>query len=257
MTKSILITGASAGIGLHLAIEFAERGYTLALAARRDENLLALKAQLAQSHPAARVEIAVLDVNQLDSVAAVVEHFAALLGGLDIIVANAGIGDGGGPIGTGGFRRDAAVMQTNVLGAMATIDAALALFRRQKRGQIVVISSVASARGLPGAGSYSASKAAIAVYADSARAELHRTAIKVTTLYPGYIDTAINRRMKSRPFLITVADGAKRIADLIERGVQEATVPGFPWKIVMALMRLLPTFVLAKQDPFAEKHKAQ
>lgn len=250
MTQTILITGASSGIGLYLAREFARRGHHLALAARRVESLSQLQAELLAEHPGLKVEVRALDVNQLHTVAPVIADFAAVMGGLDVVVANAGIGDGGGPIGTGGFARDAAVIQTNVLGAMATIDAAVALFRKQQRGQVVVISSVAAARGLPGAASYSASKAAIAVYADTARSELHGSGIRVTTLYPGYIDTPINQRMRSRPFLITTEDGARRIADLIERQVQEAAVPGFPWGAVMALLRRLPTALVAKQNPF-------
>ncbi len=251
MSKTILITGASAGIGYHLAKAFARRGYHLALAARRLEPLAALKAEIQQAHPELKVEIATLDVAQLDTVAPVVEAFAAQFGGLDIVVANAGVGDGGGMIGTGGFARDAAVIQINVLGAMATLDAAIAVFRRQKRGQVVAVASVAAARGLPGAGAYSTSKAAIAMYADTARSELHGSGISVTTLYPGYIDTDMNRRMKSRPFLITVEDGAERIAKLIERRVQESAVPGFPWGWVMRLLRALPTSLIAKQNPFA------
>lgn len=252
MTKTILITGASAGIGQQLALAFARRGYQLALAARRLESLEALKAQIMQAHPQVRVEIAALDVTQLDTVAPTLQQLANTMGGLDIVVANAGVGDGGGPVGTGDFARDAAVIHTNVLGAMATIDAAVAIFRKQKRGQVVAISSVAAARGVPGAASYSASKAAIAVYADAARSELHGSGIKVTTLYPGYIDTAMNQRMKSRPFLVTVEDGAERVAKLIERGVQEAAVPGWPWGLVMWLLRKLPTSLIAKQNPFAE-----
>ena len=252
MTKTILITGASTGIGKHLALAFARRGYHLALAARRLESLETLKAEIAQAHPAVRVEIAALDVNVLDSIAPCIADLAARFGGLDILVANAGIGDGGGLIGTGGFARDAAVIQTNVLGAMATIDAGVAIFRQQKRGQVVAVASVAAARGVPGAAAYCTSKAAIAMYADTARAELHRTPIKVTTLFPGYIDTEMNNKMKSRPFLVTVQDGAERIARLIEGGAQEAAVPGWPWGFVMWLLRRLPTSVIAKQAPFAD-----
>lgn len=250
MTKTILITGASAGIGEQLALAFARRGYQLALAARRLEALQALKARIAAAHPAVRVEIAALDVTQLDTVAPTIRQFEQSLGRLDVVVANAGIGDGGGMVGTGGFAQDAAVIQTNVLGAMATMDAAIATFRRQQGGQVVALASVAAARGVPGAASYCASKAAIAVYADAARAELHGSGITVTTLFPGYIDTAMNSKMKSRPFLITVEDGGERIARLIERGVQEAAVPGFPWAFAMWLLRRLPTFVIAKQRPF-------
>ena len=249
MSRRILITGASSGIGKHLALEFAARGDRLALAARRVDSLQALKQEILARHPQAQVELRALDVQALDTVAPLIEELAATLGGLDIIIANAGIGDGGGLIGSGGFDRDAAIIQTNVLGAMATIDAAVALFRRQQHGHVVAIASVAAARGLPGAGSYSASKAAIAVYADSARNELHGSKVHVTTLYPGFIDTPINQRLASRPFVITVEKGARLIAGLIERRVQEAAVPGFPWAFVMWLMRRLPASVLAKQNP--------
>lgn len=249
MPSRILITGASSGIGRHLARQFAARGHELALAARRLDSLEALRAEILAAHPQARVELRALDVQQLDAVAPAVEALSMALGGLDIVVANAGIGDGGGSIGSGGFARDAAVIQTNVLGAMATIDAAVALFRRQGHGQVVAIASVAAARGLPGAGSYSASKAAIAVYADSARNELHGTGIRVTTLYPGFIDTPINQQLKRRPFVIPVEKGARLIADLIERRVQEAAVPGFPWAFVMWLMRRMPAALVAKQNP--------
>jgi short-subunit dehydrogenase len=129
---------------------------------------------------------------------------------------------------------------------MATMDAAVALFRRQNRGRIVVISSVAAFRGMPGAASYCASKAAIAVYADALRAELYGTPVGVTTLFPGYIDTPINQNMKSRPFLVTVDKGARIVADLIERGVQTSTVPVYPWNLVGRLLRILPTSALAK-----------
>ena len=100
MRKTILITGASAGIGHALALAFARRGYHLALAARRLDSLQALKDQLAISHPALRVDIAALDVTQLDTVAPAIEAFAARCGEIDIIVANAGVGDGSGLIGT-------------------------------------------------------------------------------------------------------------------------------------------------------------
>jgi len=252
MPQRLLITGASTGIGEQLALAFARRGHSLALLARRVEALADLKARIAVASPGATVEIAALDVTDLDAVAPAIEAMAAKLGGLDVVVANAGIGDGGGKIGTGGFARDAKVIQTNVLGAMATLDAGIAHFRQQGHGQAVAIASVAAARGLPGAGSYSASKAAIAVYADSARAELHGTKITITTLFPGYIDTAINRRMKSRPFVIPVEEGGEQIARLIERRVQTAAVPWFPWAMAMRAMAAMPTAAIARQDPFAE-----
>ncbi len=249
MNKTAVITGASAGIGQALATQLARRGYHLALAARRVESLQALAASIKASHPELRVEVRALDVTDLDAVQATIAELAKTMGGLDLVVANAGIGESA-PIGSGRFAHDVRLMQTNVLGAMATIDAAVAIFKKQKRGQVVAISSVAAFRGLPGAGAYSASKAAIATYTEALRAELHKSPIVVTTLFPGFIDTAINQRMKKRPFLITVEKGAEVMADLIERGVQTSTVPVMPWTVVGKLMKMMPLSALARQKPF-------
>jgi NAD(P)-dependent dehydrogenase (short-subunit alcohol dehydrogenase family) len=125
----------------------------------------------------------------------------------------------------------------------------VALFRRQGGGQVVGVSSVAGVRGLPGSGSYSASKAGIAVYLDSVRAETYREPITVTTIAPGYIDTPLNQDMKSRPFLIDVEEGARATADLIERGAGYATVPRFPWTVLAPLLRVLPTSLLVRGMP--------
>jgi len=160
-SKTAFLTGASSGIGQALAPELAARGYDLVLAARRIDSLEQVKQDIAARFPQRRVEVRALDVTRYADVQSTIAAAAEENGGLDLIIANAGIGSTSA-IGHGNFDADRAVIETNVLGAMATIEAAVALFRRQNRGQIVVISSVAAFRGLPGAGSYSASKADIA-----------------------------------------------------------------------------------------------
>jgi cation diffusion facilitator CzcD-associated flavoprotein CzcO/short-subunit dehydrogenase len=240
-----LITGASSGIGQALALELAARGYDLGLAARRLDALEQLRQEIRQRHPDRRIELRRLDVTDYDHVPTAIDELATALGGLDVVIANAGVG-GSGPIGEGHAQADRAVIETNLLGAMATIDAAVALFQQQGRGQIVAISSVAAFRGLPGSASYSASKAAIATYTDALRAELYNTPIKVTTLYPGYIDTPLNEHMVRRPFLISLDKGAALIADKIERGVKTSTIPTYPWNVVSRILRILPTSQLAK-----------
>ena len=145
------------------------------------------------------------------------------------------------------------IIETNLLGAIATIDAAVALFRRQGgEGQVVGIGSVAGVRGLPGSSSYSASKAGVKTYLESVRAETLDEPIAVTTIAPGYIDTPINQDVKSRPFLIDVEKGARITADLIERRVSYATVPRFPWNVLSPLLRVLPTSLLARRAPQRE-----
>jgi NAD(P)-dependent dehydrogenase (short-subunit alcohol dehydrogenase family) len=248
VAKTVFITGASSGIGRALALELARRGYDLYLTARRLEALEEVQAEITGRDHGRRVEVRRLDVTDDRDVASAIAEAAEKLGRCDIVVANAGLGSSG-PVGEGRMERERQVIETNLIGAMATLDAAIALFRRQGGGQVVGISSVAAVRGLPGSGSYSASKAGLAVYLESVRAETHREPITVTTIAPGYIDTPINQDMKSRPFLIDVEKGARITADLIERGVGYSTVPRLPWTVFAPLLRVLPTSLLAGRMP--------
>ena len=249
MAKTVFITGASSGIGRALALELAGRGCDLFLTARRADVLEQVRTDIAAADPARRVEVRQLDVTDDVDVAAALDEAAEKLGRCDVVVANSGLGNSP-RVGEGGMERNRAIVETNLIGAMATIDAAVALFRRQGGdGQVVGISSVAGVRGLPGSASYSASKAGVRTYLESVRAETYREPITVTTIAPGYIDTPINQDMKSRPFLIDVDKGAQITADLIERGVGHAMVPRFPWTLITPLLRVLPTSWLARSVP--------
>ncbi len=242
MSKAAIITGASSGIGRALAFELARRGYALGLCARRGDVLATLRGEIEAETSGARVETAVLDVNDSAAVHEAIPELAARFGKVDLLIANAGIG-GEHFAGRDGFEIDAGIVRTNLIGAMATVDAAVKLFRASGGGQIVGVSSVAAYRGLPGHAAYSASKAGLNAYLEGVRAEVENAGIVVTTLAPGYIDTPLNRHMKSRPFLITAEDGAKRAVDLIERGVRVSAVPVFPWNAIGFVMRNLPDFV--------------
>jgi short-subunit dehydrogenase len=247
VAKTVFITGASSGIGRALALELAGRGYDLFLTARRLDALQEARAEIAAAHPARSVQIRQLDVTDDSDVTAAIGE-AAALGRCDIVVANAGLGNSG-RVGEGNVQRARAIVETNLIGAIATIDAAVALFRRQGGGQVVGISSVAGARGLPGSSSYSASKAGLSTYLDAVRAETYDEPISVTTIAPGYIDTPINRDLDSRPFLIDVEKGARAMADLIERKAGYATVPQLPWRVLAPLLRVLPTSWLVRATP--------
>jgi short-subunit dehydrogenase len=253
--KTAFITGASSGIGRALALEFARRGYDLFLTARRVDLLEQVRDEIVSMHPERRVEVRPLDVTDDGDVAKAIAEAAEKLGRCDIVVANAGLGSSG-RVGEGHIERDRLIIETNVIGAMATIDAAVAQFRRQGGGQVVGVASVAGARGLPGSGSYSASKAALMVYLDSVRAETHREPITVTTIAPGYIDTPLNQDVRSRPFLVDAERGARTMVDLIERGVGYATVPRFPWTVVAPILRVLPTSWLVRGVPDRDRDSA-
>ncbi len=245
MSRSILITGASSGIGKALAFEMADRGYSLGLAARRQELLEQVRDEILVRHPALKVAVSPLDVTDCDSVPGVIQTFARDLDGLDIVFVNAGVGLGE-KVGNGQFEKSKATLLTNLLGAAATIDAAAALFLKRGAGHIVGVSSVAAFRGMPRSAAYSASKAGLAVYLEGLRAELHGKKIDITVLYPGYIDTPLNNMLPSRPFVISVERGAALIADMIEKKVKRSTVPVFPWNLLGRLLKILPTGVIAK-----------
>ena len=242
--KSVLITGASSGLGRQMAIEFSRRGYRLALTARRLDVLRELQAEL-EKGGAPAVFVAALDVTDEACVSAVFAQARAFFGSLDIVVANAGIGHHGA-IGKLAFTKVRETVNTNVTGFMATVDAAILCFRAQGHGHLVGISSVAAFRGMPGGGVYGASKAAVSSYLQALRAETHNGPIMVTTLSPGFIDTPINRGAKSRPFVIPIEKGGKLLVDMIERKVQSATVPQWPWALVARLIAFVPTSVIAK-----------
>jgi len=236
MGNTVLITGASSGIGRALAIEFSQRGYALGLCARRLDRLENLKNEISKNKV---VEIAELDVSQFEAVREVLFKLAAKLGGTDIIIANAGVGERSFP-GEGTFNVDRKVIQINLLGAMATIDAGAEILKKQGGGQIVGISSVAGFRGLSNVPAYSASKSALSTYMEGIRNHLNKHKISVTVINPGFIDTEINSNRKFRPFLISAEKCASLTADMIEKKVLSSTVPKWPWALVSVAIKFIP-----------------
>jgi short-subunit dehydrogenase len=245
--RTMLITGASSGIGAGLALEFARRGYGLAIAARRVDRLEALAPQLLAAG-ASQVVIVPLDVADTDAIEPAVQRAAADLGRLDVIVANAGVGPLT-PTGRGKLPLMRETLNIKLVGAIATIEAALPVFRAQGCGHVVGITSVAGSKGLPGFGAYSASKAGLHRYLQALRAELSGTPLVVTELAPGFIDTDINRNKGARPFLIDVDRGAAIMARMIERQVGKRWVPVLPWTLIAQLLKILPAAVLAPRQP--------
>jgi short-subunit dehydrogenase len=243
MRKNILITGASSGLGAGMAREFARRGCHLALCARRVDRLQELKDELLTVNPAARVAIRALDVTQHDQVFEVFRDFCEELGSLDRVVVNAGIGQGA-PIGKGNFARNKDIVETNFIAALAQCEAAMEIFRAQQTGHLVVISSMSAMRGLRGGlTAYAASKAGVAALTEGIRADmLRKPAIKVSTIYPGYIRTEMNQDAPTAhtPFMIDAERGCVLLVRAIEREPAKAYVPWWPWAPVGYLMKRLP-----------------
>ena len=245
MTKTILITGASSGIGAGMAREFAQMGYNLAICARRLERLQTLKQEL-ESQFGIRVIAKTLDVTNYDQVFQVFHEFKQDFGKIDRIIVNAGVGEGR-RIGKGNFAINKATVETNFISALAQCEAAVEIFREQSSGHLVMISSMSAIRGMPKhLTAYGASKAAVAHLAEGIRAELIDTPIQVTTIFPGYIRTEINEGAKKLPFEVDEKTGSRLLAAEIEKAPIKAYVPKWPWLPLGLAMKVLPLKLVNK-----------
>ncbi len=243
--RTVLITGASSGLGEGMARLFAERGHDLALCARRLDRLEQLRDELLAAHPSRRIEVRSLDVTDHEAVFAVFHALDTELR-LDRVVVNAGLGKGA-PIGTGYFRANRQTAETNFIGALAQCEAAMEIFRARDAGHLVVISSVSARRGVRGPmTTYGATKAGVAALAEGIRSDVFDSPITVTTLYPGFIASEMTARARKTPFIVDTEKGCRAMVDAIEREGAEATVPAWPWRPIGLASRLLPLRVVRR-----------
>ncbi|KQZ76001.1 SDR family oxidoreductase [Nocardioides sp. Root151] len=247
MTKTILITGASSGLGAEMARQFGHLGYDLALCARRLEKLEELRADIIAKHPDRRVEIRQLDVTDDDQVFEVFRGFAADFGTIDRIVINAGLGKGA-PLGTGRYAANRETAMTNFVAALAQSEAAMEIFRAQDAGHFVMISSMSAMRGMPKAmTTYAATKAGVAHLAEGLRTELHGRPIKVSVIYPGFIASEMNEKAEHKsPLQVSTEKGVKAIVHAIEKEKDSACVPPLPWAPMSVVMKHAPLPVLKR-----------
>ena len=180
--KIIWITGASSGIGKALAIKFAEKGWIVAASARR-ENLLE---DLNKFNP--NIYSFPLDVTEIENCKLIANKIIEKFGGIDICVFGTGIHD---PKSEKRFNLNKIreIMEVNYFGTMNSINSIYEYFSEKKNGQISIISSVAGYRGLPAAGAYCASKAALTSYAESLNFDMQMKNVKVSLISPGFIKT--------------------------------------------------------------------
>ena len=234
----VFITGASSGIGLALAAEYARRGATLGLVARRGEALAAFR----RSHPQNSISCYSVDVRDAEALAEAAAQFIAEHGQPDIVIANAGVSRGA-VTGEGDLRTFREVMDINYFGMVATFEPFAAAMVAARRGTLVGVASVAGVRGLPGSGAYSASKAAAFAYLESLRVEMRPFGVAVVTIAPGYVRTPMTAHNPyPMPFLMDPERFAQKAADAIARKVRFAVFP-WPMRIVATLLRCLPRWL--------------
>lgn len=231
MSQRVFITGASSGIGAALARAWAARGASLGLVGRRREALESLAASLPGEHLVLVADVA--DAAQMNAAA---QSFMTRFGVPDVVVANAGVSAGTLSEEQGDLAVFERILRTNLIGMLASFQPFIREMRRAKRGQLVGISSVAGVRGLPGAGAYSASKAAASRYLESLRVELRGTGVRVTEIRPGYIRTPMTDVNPYRmPFILEADDAAQRFLRAIDRGCALATIP---WQMAIVARAL-------------------
>ena len=215
--RRALVTGATSGLGREMAVQLARRGFRVAVTGRRARELGAT-ARLVEG---AGAEALCLEGSVTDpaTVAAHAKIIRRCWGGLDWLILNAGVAHA---VDARRFdpQRCHEVFATNVGGAINWMGAVLPWMVESRSGTVAGIASLAAWRGLPRAGAYSASKAALATMLESARVDLRGTGIRIVTVFPGFIR---NRREPSaadagKPFLLDLEDGVRRILDGIESG---------------------------------------
>ncbi len=238
LPQKVIITGASSGIGEALAVCFAAQGCALGLAARSVDKLDVLAARLREDY-AVQVETLSLDVQDQASIPVAIDALIERLGGLDIIVANAGI-TGIRRSGRDPLSIDLAVFQTNLFGAIATLDVATTYFLKQGHGHLVGMSSFSAFAPIPGSAAYTASKAALTNYMNAMRLELLDKHIDVTVIHPGFINTHIAPKMDKYPFVINADVAAKEMVAAIARKQVNVIVPALPWRLAKGVLQHMP-----------------
>lgn len=263
----VFITGASSGIGEALAHEYAKRYQNkdalIGLASRRSEHLQELKNKLEAAY---KIKCAIypLDVRDDAALTAAATDFVQQYGAPNIVIASAGVSSGTLTEHAEDTAAFQAVMEINVLGMVNTFQPFIAAMRKSvdagSNAQLVGIASVAGIRGLPGAGAYSASKAATIAYLESLRVEMLHHHIAVTTIAPGYIRTPMTDiNSYKMPFLMDADIAASKFVDAIERKCRFVVIP---WQMgwVARLMRLIPPVIwdlLAKNAPHKSRTKVE
>lgn len=224
-STSIVITGASSGIGKALAIRYARPGVVLGLVARNHSRLEAVADECRRA--GATVYTATLDVRrrqELENWLHEIDDRAPV----DLLIANAGVVEGASP--TTGLERPAAshaLLDTNLFGVLNAIHPILPLMVARGRGQIAIVSSLAAFFPLTDMPSYSASKAALCSYGLALRQLLLPQGVRVSVICPGYIRTRIfDQQSGSKPFAVSTEVAAR----LIVRGLdRDRPVIAFPF----------------------------
>lgn len=243
MRSSVLITGASSGLGRALALSYAAPGLHLGLVARRRNELERL-ADEARAR-GARAHVYVGDVTDTGHMQTLVARMAEDCGGIDLVIANAGVGEA-----SSSNRLDpehvARIVQINVVGLTNTLLPAVQIMKRANRGTLVGMASIAAFRAMPGSLAYSASKSAVVTFMEGLAMELEGTNIHSMALCPGFVRTPLTDENDFQmPFLLEPEEAAQRMKRAIEQKRSRYVFPA-PMALASYLLRALPRSALVR-----------
>ena len=233
--KRAIVIGASSGIGRALALRLAREGYAVGLTARRLPLLLELQTEIGP-----RAFVKQMDVSDTTRAMALLDRLIAEMGGVDLVVLNAGAGHINPDR---AWEPEEETLGVNVLGFAATANVAYRYFVRRGTGHLVSISSIAALRGSGVAPAYNASKAFVSTYMDGLRHKLARlgSPVAITDIQPGFVRTA----MAQGPHVFWAASpekAAEQIWQAIRRRRKRAIITR-RWWLIAWLMRIVPDSV--------------
>jgi short-subunit dehydrogenase len=229
----ILVTGASSGIGRELALQLAGKGALLAVAARRRERLQGLAEEI-ERHGHARPEVIEADLSVRGEAGRVAAEASSALGGVEVLVNNAGGGVGGRICAVGDRDEGREAFEVNYWSPLALAAALVPAMLERGRGAVVNVTSMAQVNTWPGFGAYAATKAALGVATETLRMELEGTGVRVIEAIPGPIDTAVQGETRLAPGIDAMlarvplgdaAEMARRIVDALEHGRPRVIYP--------------------------------
>ncbi|HYV47223.1 MAG TPA: SDR family NAD(P)-dependent oxidoreductase [Myxococcaceae bacterium] len=245
--ENALITGATSGIGRGLAAWFARRGTRVYACGRREAELSSLRDEVTGA--GGRLEVVVMDVTKSRETIEQIQRVDEACGGLDLVVANAGIGTAT-PAKKMKWEVVEQMIGVNVTGAAATLCAVLPKMVERNRGHLVGVSSIAAYRGMSLMAGYSASKAYLATFCESLRVDLARTKVAVSAIHPGYVKSEMTANNTFwMPFLMETDAAVEGIGRAILREAREFVIP-WQWRPTMRALRMVPN---AAWDGLARK----
>ncbi|MCI0449149.1 MAG: SDR family NAD(P)-dependent oxidoreductase [Chlorobi bacterium] len=238
--NNVVIFGASQGIGKALAFEYAKHGCNLVLLSRNENSLMKITEKINSS--GGKCFYKKCDVTIKDDVKTSIEFALSSLANIDLAIVNSGLG---GPNWMDEFSSSDYIksFEVNTFGIAYALEILIPIMKKQGYGTIAGVTSLADVRGYGGSSSYSSSKAAASILLEAARVELKKDNIKVITVRPGFVKTAMTDKNEFKmPFLMQPEKAAGKIYRGIEKG---KSVVQFPWTIVLGtrIVKIIPNWI--------------